>query len=55
MNAKKILENCIDTKDQKVVSLDRLAKELGVEPLTKQDRVNLVESRKAAHLKGSKC
>lgn len=50
-NAKKILEQCIDTKNQRVVSIERLASVLGVEPLTKQEVNQLIESRKAAHLK----
>ena len=51
MNAKKILEKCIDTKGQRVVSIERLASVLGVNPLTKKEVNQLVESRKAAHLK----
>lgn len=51
MNAKKILEQCIDTKNQRVVSIERLASVLGVKPLTKQEVNQLVESRKAEHLK----
>lgn len=48
MNAKKILEQCIDTKNQCVVSIERLASVLGVEPLTKQEMNELVENRKAS-------
>lgn len=56
MNAKKILEQCIYTKNQRVVSIERLASVLGVESLTKQEVNQLVESRKAAHLKeGEQC
>lgn len=51
MNAKKILEQCIDTKNQRVVSIERLASVLGVDPLTKQEVNQLVENRKASHLK----
>lgn len=51
MNAKKTLEQCIDTKGQCIVSIERLASVLGVEPLTRQEVNQLVESRKAAHLK----
>lgn len=51
MNAKKILEQWIDVKGQTVVSIERLASVLGVRPLTKQEVNQLVESRKAAHLK----
>lgn len=51
MNKKKILEQCIDVKDQKVLSIERLASVLGVKPLTKKEVNQLIESRKAAHLK----
>lgn len=49
---KNILENCIDTKGQRVVSLTRLAKALGLEPLTDKQVAELVDSRKAPQFKG---
>ncbi|AUR98126.1 hypothetical protein NVP1247A_52 [Vibrio phage 1.247.A._10N.261.54.E12] len=49
---KHILENCIDIKGQQVVSLTRLAKELGLEPLTDKQVAELVNSRKAPQFKG---
>lgn len=48
-----ILESCIDTKGQRVVSLARLAKVLGVEPLTDKQVADLVDSRKAPQFKNS--
>lgn len=52
MNKNKILERCIDTKGQKMVSIERLAKVLGIKPFTQWQINKLVESRKAAHLRG---
>lgn len=49
MKHKQILEQCIQTKGQKVVSLTRLAEILNVKPLTSEEIDELVESRKAAH------
>ncbi|AUS01817.1 homeodomain-like protein [Vibrio phage 1.293.O._10N.261.52.E1] len=41
-----LLERCVDTKTQKAVSLDRLAKELGITPMTKEEKIAIVEERK---------
>lgn len=41
-----LLRSCIDVKGQQVVSLTRLAEELGVKPLTKEDIKVIVESKK---------
>lgn len=41
-----ILERCIDTKGQRVVSIERLAKELGVEVPSKEEIKRIVEDRK---------
>ena len=48
---KHTLENCIDTKGQRVVSLTRLAEVLGVEPLTDKQVAELVDNRKAPQFK----
>lgn len=41
-----ILEQCIDTKGQRVVSIERLAKELGVKAPSKEEIERIVEGRK---------
>ena len=41
-----ILEQCIDTKGQRVVSINRLAEVLGVKAPSKKDIERLVEGRK---------
>lgn len=46
MKAKQILRNCIDTKQQKMVSLERLAKELGVETLSDEEIAKIVNDKK---------
>ncbi|CAH9015739.1 putative homeodomain-like protein [Vibrio phage 489E54-1] len=40
------MKNMVDTKGQQTVSLTRIAKELGVEPLTQQEISQLIEDRK---------
>ena len=46
MCKREILEMFVTVKDQKCVSLDAVADILGVERLTKQDKINIVESKK---------
>ncbi len=46
MDKKEILERCIDTKGQQVVSLSRLAEVLGVDELSKEEIAKIVEERK---------
>lgn len=46
MTNEEILERCIDTKGQRVVSIERLAKELGVEVPSKEEIKRIVEDRK---------
>lgn len=46
MTNKEILERCIDTKGQRVVSIERLAKELGVKVPSKEEIEKIVEERK---------
>ncbi|AUS01912.1 hypothetical protein NVP2044O_48 [Vibrio phage 2.044.O._10N.261.51.B8] len=41
-----MLCNMVDTKGQQTVSLTRIAKELGVEPLTQHEISQLIEDRK---------
>ena len=43
---RRLLERCVDVKKQKSVSLTRLARELGIAPLTSQDTVDIVENKK---------
>ena len=43
---RQLLKNMVDTKGQQTVSLTRIAKELGVEPLTQQEITQLIEDRK---------
>lgn len=43
---KTLLHRCIDTKGQRVVSIERLAKELGVEAPSKEEIERIVEGRK---------
>lgn len=45
-SSKEILEQCIDTKGQQVVSVKRLAEVLGVKAPSKKDIERLVEGRK---------
>lgn len=47
-----ILEDCIDTKGQRAVSLSRLAEVLGVDMLTDIEQAALVESRKVVNESG---
>ena len=44
--SEELLHRCIDTKGQRVVSIERLAKELGVEAPSKEDIERIVEDRK---------
>ena len=46
MTNQEILEQCIDTKGQQVVSIKRLAEVLGVKAPSKKDIERLIESRK---------
>lgn len=46
LTSEELLHRCIDTKGQRVVSIERLAKELGVEVPGKEDIERIVEGRK---------
>lgn len=46
MDKSKLLEDCLDVKNQYVVSLERLASLLNVPPLTDEDKERIVEQRK---------
>lgn len=46
MNKKKFLESLIDTKEQRVVSIDRIARALGVKAPTKEEQAKLVNNKK---------
>lgn len=46
ISKQEILESCIDTKGQQVVSLSRLAEVLGVDKLSKEEIAKIVEDRK---------
>lgn len=46
MNKKKFLESLIDTKEQRVVSIERIARALGIKAPTKAEQENLVDSKK---------
>ncbi|CAH9016204.1 conserved hypothetical protein [Vibrio phage 393E50-1] len=45
-STRQLMKNMVDTKGQQTVSLTRIAKELGVEPLTQQEISQLIEDRK---------
>ena len=46
--AQDILESCIDVKGQTTVSLCRLCKVLNINPITKSEVKEIIESRKKA-------
>lgn len=46
MDKQELLHRCIDTKGQRVVSIERLAKELGIEAPSKEEIERIVEGRK---------
>ena len=46
MTKQEILEQCIDTKGQQVVSIKRIAEVLGVQAPSKEEIERIVESRK---------
>jgi hypothetical protein len=46
MSNREILEACVQVKGQKAVSLEVLARLMGFEPLTEEDKFNIVEGRK---------
>lgn len=46
VDKQELLHRCIDTKGQRVVSIERLAKELGVEVPSNEEIERIVEGRK---------
>jgi len=46
ITSEELLHRCIDTKGQRVVSIERLAKELGVKAPSKEDIGRIVDGRK---------